>query len=221
MSVLLSNGITVEKMDLTTISLRCQRPSNISHVLVKDGFFFDPTFRYDRRLRTEVYKMLKNAQEKLSSGLHILVGEAYRPMSRQIKMWNDIAARIDREYPSLSKSEKVLVCENFIASPYDGIGSGHQAACAVDVTLCDDKGQQLDMGTALQVFNEQTRTTSSEVNQRVASNKRLLCDTMESAGFANYPAEWWHYSYGDHQWAWLVGQNEALFGMLDLPDESF
>ncbi len=220
MRVLLSNGVTVEKMDLATIRLCDQQPPTISRVLAEDGFAFDPAFKHDRRLRVEVYEMLKSAQKKLPAGLRLLIGEAYRPIARQIRMWNDVVAKVDREYPSLSEDEKILVCENFIANPYDGIGSGHQAACAVDVTLCDDKSGQLDMGTALQELNERTRTASSEITENASNNRRLLLDAMESVGFANYPAEWWHYSYGDHQWAWLVGRSEAMFGMLDLPDES-
>lgn len=219
MSVLLSNGVTVEKMDLTTICLRNQLTPNVSCILAEDGFAFDPAFKHDRRLRTEVYEMLKNAQKELPSNLCILVGEAYRPMARQIKMWDAVVEKVDKEYPSLPKEEKILVCENFIANPYDGIGSGHQAACAVDVTLCDKVGNQLDMGTALQEFNEQTRTDSSEISENASNNRRLLIKAMETAGFANYPAEWWHYSYGDHQWAWLVGRSEALYGILDLPDD--
>lgn len=219
MQVLLSNGMTIETMDLSTIGLGEQFPPHISRVLEEDGFAFAESFAYDRRIRTEVYQKLKEAQGKLPHGLRIFVGEAYRPMERQIEMWNDVAAKVDSEYPMLAKRERQLLCENFIANPYDGIGSGHQAACAVDVTLCDDAGRQLDMGTALQEFNERTRTASTDVGEAVVKNRRLLCAVMEATGFVNYPAEWWHFSYGDHQWAWLTGETKALYGMLDLPED--
>jgi len=217
MQVELANGFVVEKMDLATVRLREQWSVRISHILEQDGFVFDTSAKVDRRLRTEVYDMLKNARRFLPVGLRFFVGEAYRPLARQVQLWDEISARVARENPLLSAGEKRALCENFIADPYDGIGSGHQAACALDVTLCDADGRLLDMGTRLQEFNEHTRTAASEISQVAAQNRKILCMAMEKAGFVNYPAEWWHYSYGDCQWAWLCGKSEAFFGTLDLP----
>ena len=35
---------------------------------------------------------------------------------------------------------------------------------------------------------------------------------MQDAGFVNYPAEWWHYCYGDKMWAAYSHEKYAIFG---------
>jgi D-alanyl-D-alanine dipeptidase len=35
---------------------------------------------------------------------------------------------------------------------------------------------------------------------------------MEGAGFVNYPTEWWHWSYGDRYWTFVVGAPQARYG---------
>jgi len=35
---------------------------------------------------------------------------------------------------------------------------------------------------------------------------------MEGAGFVNYPTEWWHWSYGDRDWTFVVGAPQARYG---------
>ena len=43
-------------------------------------------------------------------------------------------------------------------------------------------------------------------------NMKVLYDAMTKAGFANYPLEWWHYSYGDRMWAAYSGKEECFYG---------
>ena len=35
---------------------------------------------------------------------------------------------------------------------------------------------------------------------------------METAGFAQHPNEWWHFSLGDQLWAWRTGGQTARYG---------
>lgn len=219
MALVLSNQMVVEKMDLASIKLREQKPPLIVHIEQEAGFFWSDKFSHDRRIRAEVYEMLKAAQRSLPEGLHFMIFEAYRPLARQARLWDDIVKKMKLQHPDLPESEIKDLCENFIAYPYDGIGSGHQAACAVDATLCTSDGKLLEMGTAMHEFNDLTRTETEGLNDEARKNRLILKDALELTGFINYPAEWWHYSYGDHQWAWLVGKPEAFFGPLDLPEK--
>ena len=45
-------------------------------------------------------------------------------------------------------------------------------------------------------------------------NRRLLYHLMTSAGFANNPTEWWHFSYGDQMWAKLTNQPSAFYSKM-------
>jgi D-alanyl-D-alanine dipeptidase len=40
---------------------------------------------------------------------------------------------------------------------------------------------------------------------------------MTDAGFANYPNEWWHFSWGDQMWAKMAGERAAHYGLAPMP----
>jgi D-alanyl-D-alanine dipeptidase len=42
--------------------------------------------------------------------------------------------------------------------------------------------------------------------------RQLLRQVMETAGFAQHPNEWWHFSLGDQLWAWRTGAQAARYG---------
>lgn len=204
------------KMDFKSIKLIEQSAAKIARVSEADGFFLNSLFNNDFRLREEVCERLKKAQAHLPQGLAFILYEAYRPLSRQIAMWGAVQDEMRGKYLDLPPTEFEALCETFIANPYDGIGSGHQAACAVDITLCTQMGEELDMGASMHAFGEFTETDAKGLSESAQTNRRILKDAMEAEGFLNYPAEWWHYSYGDHGWAWLAGKSEALYGPLNL-----
>ena len=43
--------------------------------------------------------------------------------------------------------------------------------------------------------------------EQARDNRRLLYNLMTSVGFVNYRCEWWHYAYGERQWAVLTGKS--------------
>jgi zinc D-Ala-D-Ala dipeptidase len=46
------------------------------------------------------------------------------------------------------------------------------------------------------------------------ANRALLHDAMVAAGFAPFYGEWWHFSYGDREWAAFYERPAALYGPL-------
>lgn len=212
-----ANILAFPKMNLKSIKLLPQNVAQIARVQETDGFFLNARYNNDFRLRTEIYERLKNAQQNLPQDCAFMLYEAYRPLSRQIAMWEAIQEEMRSKHPALPPEEFEALCETFIANPYDGIGSGHQAACAIDISLCTQAGDELDMGSPMHGFGALTWTVAKGLPERAIVNRKILKDALEAEGFVNYPAEWWHYSYGDHGWAWLTGKDEALYGSLDLP----
>lgn len=209
--------IIPEVMDLKPIVLIPEKaPAKISHIKSEDGFFLNTLVSDEFRIREPVYNMLKEATKKLPAGCHFMIFEAYRPLKKQESLWHQTYSTLEKKYPDLNKEQMQLLCENFVANPYDGIGSGHQAACALDLTLCDAAGVEFDMGTKMQEMNEKTKTLSPDVTQSQMKNRLTLKNALENVGFVNYPAEWWHFSYGDHQWAYLLGRKDAFFGPIDI-----
>ncbi|MCG4287414.1 D-alanyl-D-alanine dipeptidase, partial [Lactobacillaceae bacterium KNUT 0156] len=43
-------------------------------------------------------------------------------------------------------------------------------------------------------------------------NRRLLYHVMTQAGFTNYIEEWWHFDYGNQNWATVSKRDFAVYG---------
>jgi D-alanyl-D-alanine dipeptidase len=100
-------------------------------------------------------------------------------------------------------------------SVHDGVVTGG----AVDLTLIDENGLTLNMGTD---FNAEplktqnaTYTAAQNISIEALRNRQLLMSVMSKAGFVNYPTEWWHWSYGDKYWALQTGNLEAIYDSID------
>jgi len=140
-------------------------------------------------VRRSVANRLSIAQKSLPKGIYIKVLSGYRSLDEQWKLWN--------ENPDSSR----------IANPRNG-GGGHQTGGAVDVTLIDADGNELDMGCGYLEFGCKTATTAGW-----NKNRKMLYDAMVvHAGFINYPNECWHYSYGDKMWAAYARKKYAIYG---------
>lgn len=74
--------------------------------------------------------------------------------------------------------------------------SSHSRGSAVDLTLIDVKtGQNLDMGSAFDYFDDLSHTDSPKATAAQKKNRVILKELMESRGFKNFSQEWWHYSF--------------------------
>ncbi|GAC1500163.1 MAG: hypothetical protein NVS1B10_03540 [Candidatus Saccharimonadales bacterium] len=64
---------------------------------------------------------------------------------------------------------------------------------AVDVTLADQQGNYLDMGTDFDEFSLRAHANYEQLSKDQISNRQLLVDGMISASFRQWPYEWWHF----------------------------
>ncbi|WP_016952673.1 M15 family metallopeptidase [Anabaena sp. PCC 7108] len=91
----------------------------------------------------------------------------------------------------------------------------HSTGAAVDVTLVDENGQVVDMGSPIDEMSERSHPEYyAKSNQPYDANRQLLRDVMLKAEFQRNPREWWHFSFGDQMWAWLQNQGTACYGRL-------
>lgn len=212
-----NSSLRVELIDFDSVKLiEDQTPPEVVEISEQDGFFLNRKFTSDFRIRKSIYNMMKAAQNHLPDGYHFMIYEAYRPLARQVALWNMATDYIEKEYPHASPQEKRDMTETFVADPYNGIGSGHQACCAIDISLCDKTGKEYDMGTACQEISPLSNTYAEGLGAEAVKNRKILVEALEAEGFVNYSSEWWHFSYGDHQWAYLKGVSEAFFGPIDI-----
>jgi zinc D-Ala-D-Ala dipeptidase len=88
--------------------------------------------------------------------------------------------------------------------------AGHPTGAAVDVQIVQG-GQPLDFGTRQREFVEDSYTYSPYISREAWFNRGLLQRVMTGAGFAPFEGEWWHFSYGDREWAKYYNQPAAIY----------
>ena len=181
------------------------------------------------RLRSGVIRRLLKAHDQLQSRdshLQFAIFDAWRPISVQAFMVNytiDQLCRergVDRNDPGQIADLRDVESEvgRFWAPPSRNPQTPppHSTGAAVDLTLATADGALLQMGGAIDAIGSVSEpdyyadaTDPSE--QGFHQRRELLRTVMESAGFAQHPNEWWHYSFGDQLWAWRSGAEAAIY----------
>lgn len=167
-------------------------------------------------VRLEVYDRLVEAAKKLPKGYRFRIWDAWRPFALQNELYIKYREDIIKEFHLESYSEKQQrdVIKKFVSEPVADrdVPPVHTTGGAIDLTIIDEKNQELEMGTAFDEFSEKTHTAffEKETNEIVKENRRLLYWVMSQAGFTNLPSEWWHYDFGDRFWAFYC-QKPAMY----------
>lgn len=194
--------------------------SHFVKVEERDGIFLEMKYpkmgmqyaEKDCLLRKDVYENLLLAQEKLPEGYHLKIWDAWRPFLLQRELYETYYSQIVKTFgiENLSEEEKVAVVRKYVSVPVKSTYEYpvHTSGGAIDVTLVDDGGKELDMGTTFDemVPAAQTNFFENKGYERIKANRRILYNTMISAGFTNLPSEWWHYDFGDRYWAFYKGK---------------
>ncbi|MFC5785147.1 MULTISPECIES: M15 family metallopeptidase [Streptomyces] len=164
-------------------------------------------------LRDGVLDRLLKAEAMLPRDLRLLFIEGYRPPSRQREYFEKYATKLRASHPEWP-DERIHSAASRYVSPPDI--APHSAGAAVDLTLADTSGRELDMGTRLNADPEESKgacyTHAPNISEEARANRKLLGSVLTAAGLVNYPTEWWHWSFGDRYWALITGEAAALYG---------
>ena len=141
-------------------------------------------------LQKETMAKLKKAQtllEKEHPGYHLLIYDAARPLSKQWELWNTLT-----EYPPAKR-------RTYVADPKEH--SIHNYGSAIDLTVADEKGNPLEMGTKYDFFGELAYPKeearflkAGKLSQKAIENRLILRKAMTQAGFTAIDYEWWHFN---------------------------
>ena len=163
-------------------------------------------------LRETLCRKLCQAVNKLPLDYSILIFDALRPLPVQQAIYDRFKAQLLRERPEASPAELELILDDFVAKPVKRLHrpAPHTTGGAVDLTLCKN-GVPLDMGTGFDDFTALARTVALEQDcppglEKARNHRRLLFNLMASVGLVNSECEWWHYAYGERQWAARTGK---------------
>jgi D-alanyl-D-alanine dipeptidase len=156
------------------------------------------------------------AQDALPHGLRILFVEGYRTPALQRAYFLQYLGELQAEYPDASEWELFSAASRYVSPPDI---APHSAGAAVDLTLATADGTELDLGTRVNASPEESSgacyTGAGSIDAHARANRDVLGRALASAGFVNYPTEWWHWSFGDRYWALAVGAPAACFGPIN------
>ncbi|MFJ7630143.1 M15 family metallopeptidase [Streptomyces sp. NPDC097595] len=164
-------------------------------------------------LREGVLERLLKAQAGLPQDLRLLFVEGYRPPSLQREYFEEYASQLRAVHPEWSAQQIHSAASRYVSPPDI---APHSAGAAVDLTLADAAGNELDLGTRMNADPEESEgacyTHAANISEEARANRRLLGSALAAAGLVNYPTEWWHWSYGDRYWALTTGNSTACYG---------
>ena len=116
------------------------------------------------------------------------IWDAYRPLSAQSALW------------------KICPDSRFVAPP--SRGSMHNRGVAVDITLVDAKGRELEMPCDFDNFSTLAKSRTKQGSASARRNRDALRDAMTACGFVPYKNEWWHFH--DPEWRRYRKANRSL-----------
>jgi D-alanyl-D-alanine dipeptidase len=129
-------------------------------------------------LRLKTLKFLIDANTEFQSlGFKIKLFDCYRPLDIQKKMW------------------EIVPNADYVADPKKG--SIHNRGGAVDITLVDKDGNELDMGTSFDFFGPEAAYNYQDFSRKIRKNRTLLKVIMLKHNFKSFDSEWWHYNLVD------------------------
>jgi D-alanyl-D-alanine dipeptidase len=123
------------------------------------------------------------ALQKIHPAWKLIIYDALRPRSVQYVLWDKVKGTPEQQY---------------VADPAQG--SVHNYGMAVDLSIVDEHGKAIDMGTPYDTFDplaqpqlEEQFLRERRLNAKQIQNRKLLRKLMQDAGFIQLPHEWWHY----------------------------
>ncbi len=126
-------------------------------------------------LHRDAVEALKGVQKELKAqGYSLKVFDGYRPLHVQQIMWDAIRD------------------ERYVSNPEKNFGR-HTRGTAIDLTIVDSEGNELEMPTEFDDFTEKAHSFSLLPSETAKKNRELLQRLMLKYGFEIFDFEWWHF----------------------------
>jgi zinc D-Ala-D-Ala dipeptidase len=165
------------------------------------------------RVRSGLAERLMAADLALPAGVLLHVVEGHRTVDAQRAIITSYADQVRAAHPGAEVDELERLTSRFV-SPV-GVAP-HVAGAAVDLTLVDVCGDELDLGTPIDATPEQSDGrcwfAADGIGADARAHRELLRRVLSAQGLVNYPTEWWHWSFGDRYWALVTGAPHATYG---------
>ena len=128
------------------------------------------------------------------------------PLKIKLKIWDAY-----RSKAAQAELFRMMPDPDYISDPETGICS-HCRGVAVDVTIVDQHGHELDMGTGFDDFRPLAHHGNNQVSVEAQINRLMLAGVMSLAGFDSLNTEWWHYQLRDVRNYPIIEEKAATSG---------
>ena len=161
-----------EGVDLSQYDLKISMKLSTDETSIGEPFYH----RNLCMLQYDTLQMLKKAIEKFrADGYTIVIYDAYRPTSVQ-QRWFD-----------------VIRVHKWVADPSRGYGGVHDRGVAIDMSLIDRDGNELEMPTPMHTFTDESARSNDNMTEEARKNMDYMTYIMQSCGFSYINSEWWHF----------------------------
>lgn len=167
-------------------------------------------------LRAPLIERLHQALATLPERYGFEILDGWRPIAVQHALRENFRADIIARHPEYNAAQIDAKLDQFVANPERrNMTPPHHTGGSIDLTLFDtENGHTLDMGTAFDEPSQRSHSAAleNEAPTPAREHRRILIHTLLRAGFTNLPSEWWHFDYGNQNWAYFNGAPAAHFG---------
>ena len=153
------------------------------HIIFNEETLEDPNL-----IRKQVLFKLYRIADSLPAGVNLKIYKTFRSRIKMSESFESVIAQITAENPGIGRHEAMKLAKFKTDDPKGSMG-GHETGGAVDVALCNDKGEDLDYGTRFHEYNDSTFTYSSHVTPQQRKNRKQLVKIMKKQGFVNFPGD--------------------------------
>jgi len=173
------NYVDVSNYQNTHVSLRYATDNNF----MKKNVYGDFHQCFLHRIAADKFHEAARELQQEKPGWKFLVFDCLRPRSIQEKLFEVVKGTAQQPY---------------VADPKTG--SIHNYGFAIDLSLEDERGREVEMGTGFDDFTslarpdrEQPNLDAGKLTPEQLQHRLLLRRIMTHAGFVQLPIEWWHY----------------------------
>lgn len=197
-------------------------------IIISPQYFIDGIdgAENDCRIRENIAKKLILIANRLPEGFKLLIWDSYRTIKTQNSLFDMYYNKFKNEL-QLEENELLEYTKKFVSltSLEKKRPSPHNTGGAIDLTICDNNGNSINMGTYFDDFRPESYTRFFEEKRErgeileeekeILLNRRILCNLFAEEGFMNYPYEIWHKSFGDQMASKILNLDYAIYGGIE------
>jgi predicted amino acid racemase/D-alanyl-D-alanine dipeptidase len=185
----------------------------------KFSLMFEPSIKKDYQyyVREEIFEKIGRISKKLENDhKQLIIRSVWRSFDHQRLIWENKVTFLREKHPEKTIAEIEKIVSYFIAPPTKSM---HSTGGSVDALIYDlTSNSVMDFGTndGLKIdLNDQCYPFHPDLSKKVKANRKLLIDLFEDEDFVVDYTEYWHFDYGNVNWAIRKEKEHSIYGIIE------